>query len=298
MGRIAAIGPKAAERWGVSVGDRVAVRSGYRCGRCPACQAGGTEPCPTAGGFGQTGLDKSPGLWGGYSEYLYLPAGSVVFPMNGDVDPAVAAMFNPLGAGFAWGVDATGLQPGQPLAVLGSGRRRICCAIAAKESGASMVAITGLGRDEHKLALARDMGADIAINMEGENPVERILGAPDGAGVDCVVDTTPYAVQAVSQAVQTVKPGGTVVLAGLKGRRVFEGLSPDDITWKKVAMRGVLGVEYSAFRRAVDTIHSRKYPMERLHTHSFPIKQAEQALATLSGEAGVPSVHVAIVPGR
>ncbi|MCY4557577.1 MAG: zinc-binding dehydrogenase [Chloroflexi bacterium] len=296
LGRIASIGPVASERWGVSIGDRVAVRSGYRCGRCAACQAGGTDPCPTAGGFGQTGLDKAPGLWGGYSEYLYLPAGSVVFPMDGDLDPAVAVMFNPLGAGFAWGVDATGLQPGQTLAVLGSGQRGICCAIAAKESGASMVAITGLGRDEHKLALARDMGADIAINVDGEDPVERVLAATGGAGVDCVVDTTPYAVQAVNHAIQMVQPGGTVVLAGLKGRRAFEGLSPDDIIWKKVTLRGVLGVEYSAFRRAVDTIHSRKYPMERLHTHSFPIEQAERALATLSGEAGVPSVHVAIVP--
>jgi threonine dehydrogenase-like Zn-dependent dehydrogenase len=144
--------------------------------------------------------------------------------------------------------------------------------------------------------MARDMGADIAINVDGEDPVERVMAATGGAGVDCVVDTTPYAVQAVNQAVQMVKPGGTVVLAGLKGRRAFEGLSPDDIIWKKVTLRGVLGVEYSAFRRAVDTIHSGKYPMERLHTHSFPIEQAEQALATLSGEAGVPSIHVAIVP--
>ena len=207
-------------------------------------------------------------------------------------------MFNPLGAGFAWGVDATGLQPGQTLAVLGSGQRGICCAIAAKESGAAMVAITGLCRDEHKLALARDMGADIAINVDGEDPVDRVMAATDGAGVDCVVDTTPYSVEAVNQAIQMVKPGGTVVLAGLKGRRSFEGLSPDDIIWKKITLRGVLGVEYSAFRRAVDTIHSRKYPMERLHTHSFPIEQAEQALATLSGEAGVPSIHVAIVPNH
>ena len=56
-------------------------------------------------------------------------------------------------------------------------------------------------------------------------------------------------------------------------------------------------MEYSAFRRAVDTIHSRKYPMERLHTHSFPIEEAERALARLSREAGAPSKHVAIVPG-
>ena len=178
----------------------------------------------------------------------------------------------------------------------GSGQRGICCAIAAKASGAAIVAITGLGRDEHKLALACDMGADIAINVDGEDPVERVLAATGGAGVDCVVDTTPYAVQAVNQAVRMVKPGGTVALAGLKRRRAFEGLSPDDIIWKKVTRRGVLGVEYSAFHRAADTIHSRKYPMERLHTHSFPIEEAERALATLSGEAGAPSVHVAIVP--
>ena len=56
LGRIAAIGSRAAERWGVSVGDRVAVRSGYRCGCCAACLAGGSERCPDAGGFGQTGL--------------------------------------------------------------------------------------------------------------------------------------------------------------------------------------------------------------------------------------------------
>jgi threonine dehydrogenase-like Zn-dependent dehydrogenase len=216
--------------------------------------------------------------------------------MDPDLDPALAVMFNPLGAGFAWGVDATGLRPGETLAILGSGQRGICCAVAAKESGAGMVAITGLGRDEHKLALARDLGADVAINVDGEDPVERIMTATRGQGVDCVVDTTPYAVDAVNQAVQIVKPGGTIVLAGLKGRRAFEGLSPDDIIWKKITLRGVLGVEYSAFRRAVDTIHSRKYPLDRLHTHSFPIQEAERALATLSGEAGVPSVHVAIVP--
>ena len=144
--------------------------------------------------------------------------------------------------------------------------------------------------------LARELGADMAINVDGEDPVELVLAATGGQGVDCVVDTTPYAVESVNHAVQMVKSGGTVVLAGLKGRRNFEGLSPDDIIWKKVTLRGVLGVEYSAFRRAVDMIHSRKYPMERLHTHSFPIEEAERALATLSGETGEPSIHVAIVP--
>ena len=296
LGRIAAIGPVASERWGVAVGDRVAVRSGYRCGRCAACEAGGTEPCPHAGGFGQTGLDKAPGLWGGYAEYP-VPAGRICGVPHGRRDGSGSCGdVQSARRGFRLGCGRHRSAARPNAGGAGSGQRGICCAIAARESGASMVAITGLGRDEHKLALARDMGADIAINVDGEDPVERVLAATGGAGVDCVVDTTPYAVQAVNQAVRMVKPGGTVVLAGLKGRRAFDGLSPDDIIWKKLTLRGVLGVEYSAFRRAVDTIHSRKYPMERLHTHSFPIEQAEQALATLSGEAGVPSIHVAIVP--
>lgn len=57
-----------------------------------------------------------------------------------------------------------------------------------------------------------------------------------------------------------VKPGGVIV-------------------WHKLTLRGVFGVEYSAFRRVVDTIHSRKYPMERLHTHSFPVEQAAMYFA-------------------
>lgn len=151
------------ERWGIGIGDRVAIHSGYRYRRCTAGAAGA-------------------------------------------LFPEMAVMFNPLGAGFAWGVAATELQPGQTLAVLGSEQRGICCAIAAKESGAAMVAITGLGRDEHKLALARDPGADRAVHIAGADPVERILAATAGAGVDCIVDTTPYFVASVNQAVQMAKP--------------------------------------------------------------------------------------------
>jgi threonine dehydrogenase-like Zn-dependent dehydrogenase len=99
LGVIEAIGSEASRRWGVKVGDRVAVRSQYRCGRCEACRAGHGQPCPNGGGFGSTSLERPPGLWGGYAEYLYLPPGAVVYPMDKAMPPEVAVMFNPLGAG-------------------------------------------------------------------------------------------------------------------------------------------------------------------------------------------------------
>ena len=296
LGIIEEIGSEASRRWGVQVGDRVAVRSQHRCGTCQPCKESRGEPCQVGGGFGSTSLERPPGLWGGYAEYLYLPPGAVVYPMDKTLPPEVAVMFNPLGAGFAWAVDAPDLQPGNSIAILGSGQRGLCSVVAARDKGASPIIVTGLGRDEHKLALARELGADVAINVEGQDPVERVLEVTGGRGVDVVLDTTPYAVNAVVEAVRMVREGGTVVLAGLKGGRPLVGLSSDEIVWKQVTLKGVRGVEFGAFQRAVEAIESRRYPLERLNTHSFPVESAEEALRTLSGEGGTPAIHVAIVP--
>ena len=119
LGIIERIGPIASDRWGVQAGDRVAVRSRYRCGRCQACTEDSGQPCPFEGNFGSTGLDREPGLWGGYAEYLYLPPGAVVYPVDKTLPAELAVMFNPLGAGFAWAVDAPELKSGQSIAVLG-----------------------------------------------------------------------------------------------------------------------------------------------------------------------------------
>ena len=296
LGTIERIGPVASRRWGVRKGDRVAVRSRYRCGRCQACTEDSGQPCPSEGSFGSTGLDREPGLWGGYAEFLYLPPGAVVHPMDKTLPAELAVMFNPLGAGFAWAVDAPGLKSGQSIAVLGPGQRGLCAVVAAREAGASPIIVTGLGRDEHKLALARELGADVAVNVDAEDPIERVMDATGGVGADVVLDTTPYAVDAVAQAVRMVRESGTVIVAGLKGGRPLVDFSTDEIVWKRVTLKGVRGVEFGAFKRAVETLESRRYPLEKLHTHSFPVEEAEKALRTLAGETGEPAVHVAIVP--
>ena len=296
LGLIEAIGPEASRRWGVAAGDRVAVRSAYRCGRCEACREHPDQPCPSDGRFGSTALERRPGLWGAFAQFMYLPPGAVVYPMDKALPAEVAVMFNPLGAGYSWAVEATGLEPGNSIAILGPGARGLCSVIAARDAGASLVAVTGLGSDEHKLASARELGADLAINVDGEDPVERVMEVTGGKGVDVVLDTTPYAVSAVTQAVGMVKVGGAVVLAGLKGGRPLADLSSDDIIRKQATIKGVRGVAFGAFERAVKAIHPGRFPLHRLHTHSFPIEAAEQAIMTLSGESQQPSIHVAIVP--
>ena len=60
LGRIEEIGARAKQRWGVTEGDRVAVRSGYGCGRCEACARWEPIACQTRGGtYGYTTVEEA-----------------------------------------------------------------------------------------------------------------------------------------------------------------------------------------------------------------------------------------------
>lgn len=67
-----------------------------------------------------------------------------------------------------------GLRNGEPVVILGPGQRGLSCVIAAREAGAGCIIVTGLSRDEEKLALAREFGADHTIDVEREPLVARV----------------------------------------------------------------------------------------------------------------------------
>jgi threonine dehydrogenase-like Zn-dependent dehydrogenase len=276
----------------------VAVRSGYGCGRCDACRRFEPAACRTRGGtYGYTDVEKSPFLWGGYAEHMYLTPLSVVKEADPDLSPEVAVMFNPLAAGLSWAGTVPATGPGDRVVILGAGQRGLCCVIAAKEAGASKVVITGLARDAAKLALARELGADAAIDVEGGDVVAQVRDAL-GGGAEVVVDTTPYAPRSLTDAVAIAVRRGRIVVAGLKGGRPTQALLADDVIYKELTIRGVLSMPVAETFKAVDIIGARRYPFERLHSLSFPIDQAEDAIHTLAGEVpGVNPIHLAIVPG-
>jgi threonine dehydrogenase-like Zn-dependent dehydrogenase len=298
LGVIEAIGARARARWGVAEGDRVAVRSGYGCGQCEACRRWEPRACPKRGGtYGYTDVNRSPHLWGGYAEHMYLSPYSVMKKMDPRIPAGVAVMFNPLAAGLSWAASVPRTGPGDRVVILGAGQRGLCCVIGARAAGARQVVVTGLGRDAAKLALARELGADATINAETDDVVAAVRDAT-GGGAEVVVDTTPYAPQSLNHAVAIAVRKGRIVVAGLKGLRPAHEFPVDDVIYKELTIRGVLSMPVDETFRAVDIIESGRYPFERMHTHSLPLEQAEEAIDALAGKLpGVNPVHLAIVPG-
>jgi alcohol dehydrogenase len=129
VGIIDTIGPRAAQRWGVAAGDRVAVEVFQSCRDCKACVDGEYRRCERHGladMYGFISVGRAPGLWGGYAEYQYLAPDSMPPPVPTALDPLVATVFNPLGAGIRWGATIPGTGPGDVVALLGPGIRGLC----------------------------------------------------------------------------------------------------------------------------------------------------------------------------
>jgi 2-desacetyl-2-hydroxyethyl bacteriochlorophyllide A dehydrogenase len=299
VGIIEAIGDRAARRWGVDVGDRVAVENLISCRFCAACLAGRYSLCRARRIYSYIPLAEGHGLWGAYSEYMVLDPNSVVHRIDPAVPPELAVLFNPLGAGFRWAVELPATQPGETVLILGPGQRGLASVIACREVGAGPILVTGLAADAHKLALARAFGADHTIDVENEDAKRRVRELTGGRGADVVIDVTPYATAPVAEALDYAAPGGRVILAGTKGWKPVPEFVSDKLVLKEITLRGAIGVTSSGYRAAIRLIESGKLPLAKLHTHDFALRDAELAIRTLAREIpGVESIHSCLVPGR
>jgi threonine dehydrogenase-like Zn-dependent dehydrogenase len=297
LGRIAAIGDGAARRWGVNVGDRVAVETMIACHSCSTCHGGAYHLCGTRRIYSYIPLSDKPGLWGSYSQYMFLDRNSIVHKMDPDLPPEVAVMFNPLGAGFRWAVEIPNTRVGDTVVIMGPGQRGLASVIACRQAGAGTIIVTGLAADEEKLKLAKLYGADYTIDVQNENPVRRIKEITGGNGADVVVDVSSYAVEPIVQSLEFVKMGGTVVLAGVKGFKEIPKFVSDIIVLKEITIKGAIGVTSSGYQSAIKVIESGSVPMAAMHTHNFKLEEAELAIKTLAREVpGDESIHSCLIP--
>ncbi len=301
VGIIEQIGDVARQRWGVSEGDRVAVETLIPCGYCRECVLGRYRLCRGDGrglsAYGYRPIETPPSLWGGYAEYLYLEPHALVHRMTREIPADIAVLFNPIGAGIRWAVNMPALKIGETIVILGPGQRGLASVIAAREAGAGTIVVTGLSRDERKLALCRAFGAHHTIDVERDDPVRTLREITDGALADVVIDVTAYATQAVTQAIALARRGGRIVLAGTKGAKPVPDFLSDVIVGKELTIMGALGVDWPAYEAAIRLIESGRYPLADMHTHTLPLAEAERGLRLLAGDVpGEEAIAIALVP--
>ena len=180
LGVVAAIGDRAAKRWGVDVGDRVAVETMLSCRHCRPCLGGDYHLCDSRRIYSYIPLSDEPGLWGAYAQYMYLDPNCIVHKIDPELPASTAVLFNPIGAGFRWAVEIPRTGPGDTVLILGPGQRGLASVLACRAAGAERVFVTGLEADAAKLEIARRFGADATIDVDNENVRQRVLELTEG----------------------------------------------------------------------------------------------------------------------
>lgn len=302
VGTVVKLGPRAAERWGIQEGVRVAVEEYLPCGHCALCRTTDYRLCAAtdsrAGGtrFGSTPITEGAGLWGGYSRYLYLHPRSVLHPIPDELEAHIAAMTLPVSNGFEWAVVEGKAGPGKAVVVIGPGQQGLASVYAAKRAGADRIAVLGLGRDLRRLELAKEYGADLVVNTEERDPVALVNEFTGGIGADLVLDTARGDAITIGWAIAMVAQRGQILLS--TGADAVDGVAMKALQWKLASLRGVRGHSNASVAWAINALGQPDSPLAAMATHVFGLDEVDRAIRATGGEISSDVIHVTVDPRR
>ncbi|MEN3278384.1 MAG: hypothetical protein V7631_4174 [Massilia sp.] len=304
IGYIAKAGKEFTARKGFKEGDLVFVEHYVMCGKCEWCHKGEYRHCentdwrsnPDGIRYGYSTSDKPPHLWGGFSQFMYLPWNSVVHKVPDGVAPELAGLVTPMANGIEWALFDCGVGYNSTVLIQGPGQQGLSQTIACKQAGASLIIVTGTNKDKARLEVAKKLGADYVINVQEENPLQRIMEITGGKGVDVALDCTAGAGTApIHLGVEALKrKGGTLLIQGEMSD--FPNFPIGKITVKYITIKSARGHSYRACELALEQLASKRFPLELLTTHRFGLADTEYAIKSVGGEGAPDVVHVSLMP--
>ena len=305
VGTLTKVGSRFAKHKGFSEGDLVFLEHYLPCGHCEWDHMGEYRHCaatewfydPNAIRYGYTSLDIPPGLWGGFSHYVYLPLNAVLHRVPSGLSPEEAGLATPMSNGIQWTLLDGGVGYATTVLIQGPGQQGMCCVMAAKQAGADCIIVTGTSRDARRLEVARALGADAAIDVNTQDPLERTLEMTGGRGVDVVVDCTSGAGRAaVLLGIEATKRrGGTMVVQG-EGNATFPDFPIGRLTRKGMTLKSARGHSYRAVELALHALASRRFPLDLVMTHRFGLAEVDFAIKSVGGEGAAGAIHVSVMP--
>jgi len=251
----------------VKPGDAVVVEPAVSCGVCDQCLSGRPHTCRKLLFLGHYGE-----LTGGMAELALAPERNCV-PLPAKMTVVQGALAEPLSiAVYAAGL--AGSVRGKAAAVLGTGPIGLCLAMTLKAEGAAAVYATEIV--ETRRAAASTAGAGWTGNPDREDVVAAIQ-ARESLGLDLVFECCGEQ-SALDQAVELLKPGGTLVVVGipLDERVSFES---GKLRRREIRVQSVRRQNRS-LEKAVAMIHTGRVKVDFLATHFFKLDEAREAYET------------------
>jgi NAD+-dependent secondary alcohol dehydrogenase Adh1 len=250
----------------VEVGDTVIVHPFITCGLCRACRKGDDMHCEN-GSFPGIGRD------GGFAEYLLTSARSVV-KLDPSLQPAEIAALADAGLTAIHAVK-------KAIPVLGAGTKTVVIGA----GGLGHIGIQCLKAytpteiivvdpSEPALELARELGADHTVKVEGASHIQTVQELTDGKGAQAIIDFVGEK-GAVEDGVAMIEDGGFYYVIGY-GQNI--DIPTIDVISREISFIGNLVGTYVDLQDLMTLTAQGKVT---LHTSTYPLDAINDAMADL-----------------
>jgi L-iditol 2-dehydrogenase len=241
----------------IECGDQVAVLPLFSCEKCKYCVADKENLCPDRAVLG---VERD----GTYAECFAVPA-DLAYRLPDSMSYTQAALVEPL-AVAVHAVRSVQNRSAEKVAIIGAGVIGLFTLAVLKNSGVKNSIVMDI--DDTKLDIARQLGADVTINTQREDPVE-VIRRKYG-GVEVCIEAVGLSAT-LNTAIHATENGGEVVVIGMTGN----GLEVDmlDVVAREIQIRGTYCYTRQDFEHALNLLATAKIDPS-LFTQTRPFSEA------------------------
>ena len=274
----------------LAVGDRVILSCVSSCGRCSYCRQGLFSHCLDPEGLAGIGWIFGYMIDGTQAEFVRVPfaENSVYKVPDGMTDAEGILLSDILPTGFEIGVQYGHVQPGDVVAVIGSGPVGLSAVMTARLYGPAKIIAVDL--DGARLKRAGEFGATDTVNSGESDWKDQVLACTDGLGVDVAIEAVGLP-STFTMATEIVRPGGSVANIGVHGKPVE--LKLNELWIKNIDISMGL-VSTNTLGMLLTLVAEHKLPAELFVTHEFTFDQMLEAYDVFGNAAKYDALKVLI----
>jgi L-iditol 2-dehydrogenase len=236
------------------------------------------------GGLGRRGFQADWGFtsYGGFTKYgVYNWRSAIELPKGVDLESA--ALAEPLAVCVHGIVGKARIHCSDVVVVSGPGPIGLLTAQLAKAEGAKVI-LLGVGADKTRLAVAKELGIDLVLNVEEQDPVPVVLEHSFGSGADVVCECVGMAAS-VTQCLKLARRGAQFIQLGTSRKEMTVDFA--QISYKELNVIGSFNYERVDWEIALNLIDQGKVQVKPLITHKLPLSGWQEGFALSDDKRGI-----------
>jgi L-iditol 2-dehydrogenase len=255
------------------IGDRVFIHHHVACLTCHYCLHGDYTLCEQ---FHNTRIEP-----GGFAEYFKVPAPNLqidTLKIPKTMSFEEATFIEPVGCCIR-ALKKCGIQVGDSVAIIGAGAIGIIHTALSKIFGAEKTFVSDL--IDYRLNVAKQFGADVAVNPVKTDLATVVKAETNGMGVDLAVVTAP-SLEAYKAGLSVCRKGGKLcVFAPIEPSKILQ-ISPKELFFSEIQIIPSYSTSHLETRIALKLIKSGRINVKKLITHRFKLVDTAKAFKTAS----------------